>query len=216
MRSAKRPYSVLLLFTIACVGSKEQPSAPELPPPSFAKAPPSPPPPTVSFLVPLADAGLAVKSDGLYGDGTWSRYTNGICGVTASIFEGGSGDAVMQTNNPTAANRKCADAPRKWTLVYDDGVVEIIPVFVNLHEIQNSTYSIPVGATVKRRFGINPTQNTRCDRLVWGEVGDSALVTRTGTNTLEVQSQEAPNDRAFCSTTGVLHHMALRFTIVRQ
>ena len=169
------------------------------------------------FKLPLVATGFAVSSDGLYGDGTFSVYANGVCGVTASVLTGGSGDGIMQTNNPKAPDRRCVNAPRTWTLAYDDGVTETIAVFVNLHLLQNGSFSIPVGSTVKRRFGINPTQTTRCDRLVWGEAGgDSVLVTRTNASTWEVRTQEAPNDKAWCSTTGGAHHMPLRFDIVTQ
>ena len=214
MRFSRAIVSVCgFVVVAACHEGTEQPSAPLLGPVALAKAPPPPPDPKTTVKLPLDVTGLSVRSDGLYGDGVFSRYTDGVCGVTAAILVGGSGDAIMQTNNPKAADRRCVNAPRTWTLAYDDGVTETIPVFVNLHEIQNASYTIPVGATVKRRFGINPTQTTRCDRLVWGEVGDSVLVTRSATNTWEVRSQDAPNDRAWCSTTGVMHHMPVRFVI---
>jgi hypothetical protein len=213
------PTTALLSIAIAtaCQSDVEQSVSPTSPPAALAKAPPPPANPTTTVKLPLATIGLSIASDGLYSDGTHSAYTNGVCGVTASILASGSGDAIMQTNNPTAPDRKCAAAPRRWTLSYDDGVVETIPVFINLHELENATASIPVGVTAKRRFGINPTQNTRCDRLVWGEsTGDSVLVTRTAANTWSVQSQAAPNDKAWCSTTGLAHHMPVQFLIVVQ
>lgn len=205
--------SLLMCSAVACRDAVDQPLAPSLSPVALAKAPPQPADLKTTLKVPLSTSGLALMSDGLYGDGTFSLYTDGVCGVTAAILVSGSGDAIMQTNNPKAADRRCVNAPRSWTLSYDDGIAETIPVFVNLHEVQSGAYAIPVGATVKRRFGINPTQNTRCDRLVWGEAGDSVLVTRTTTSTWEVRSQPAPNDRAWCSTTGALHHMPIRFAI---
>lgn len=207
------PILPLAFVVVACQHGVDDPVRITDAPVALAKAPPPPPEPTTTLKLPLSVAGLAVTSDGLYNDGTYSLYANGVCGVTASILTNGSGDAIMQTNNPTARDRRCVHAPRTWTLAYDDGVVETIPVFVNLHEIQNATFTIPVNTTVKRRFGINPTQITRCDRLVWGEAGDSVWVTRTATDTWEVRSQDAPNDRAWCSTTGLTYHMPIRFVI---
>jgi hypothetical protein len=203
----------LVFMAAACGKAADDPAAPNLGTVALAKAPPPPPEPMTTVKLPTNTAGLSVRSDGLYIDGTFSLYANGVCGVTASILTNGSGDAIMQTNNPKAPDRRCVNAPRTWTLAYDDGFVETIPVFINLHEIQSSAYAIPVGATVKRRFGINPTQVTRCDRLVWGDEGDSVLVTRSATNTWDVRSQDAPSDQAWCSTTGVRHHMPIRFVI---
>ncbi len=207
---------MLACVATACSESVDRPLAPTPGPAALAKAPPPPPDPKATFRLPLDGTGLAVTSDGLYGDGTFSSYTDGVCGVTSTLIVSGSGDAIMQTNNPKAPDRRCVNAPRRWTLSYDDGFVETIPVFVNLHNLQSPNFAIPVGTTVKRKFGINPTQNTRCDRLVWGENSDSVFVTRTTTNTWQVQSQPAPNDVAWCSTTGALHHMPIRFTISTQ
>jgi hypothetical protein len=211
--------SVLVIITCiaaACSNDVDQPLAPVPGSAALAKAPPPPPAPVTTFRLPLDGTGLAVTSDGLFGDGTFSAYTEGVCGVTATIFTTGSGDAVMQTNKPGSRDRQCASTARTWRLAYDDGFVETIPVFVNLHQIENSSFTITVGTTVKRKFGINPTQNTRCDRLVWGENSDSVLVTRTATNRWEIESQPAPNDRAWCSTTGASHHMPIRFVVSTQ
>ena len=213
MKCSRFVLLIIASIASACSENVDQPLAPIPGSAALAKAPPPPPDPKTTLKLPLDGTGLAVTSDGMFGDGTFSAYTDGVCGVTASIFVGGSGDAVMQTNKPGARDRQCATTARTWRLAYDDGFVETIPVFVNLHQVQNSSFTIPVGAKVKRKFGINPTQNTRCDRLVWGENSDSVLVTRTATNTWEVQSQPAPNDQAWCSTTGVVHHMPIRFIL---
>ena len=45
----------------------------------LAKAPVTDP--TATFKFPLDDAALAVKSDQLFGDATYSLYAEGVCGV---------------------------------------------------------------------------------------------------------------------------------------
>lgn len=210
----------LLVLSSACAEMAQGPLAPSAPAASSARAKASPDP-TATFKFPLDHALLALKGDGLYSDGANSVYTNGVCGVTAKVFVGGSGDATMQTNSPRASDRQCRDYPRKMTLAYDDGVSETIAVFMNLHELQSATFSIPVGATAKREFAINPTQTTRCDRLTWSSgiqgaaiAADSVLVTRVDASTWTVETQPYPNDRAYCTTNGQSYHMRLKFTVV--
>jgi hypothetical protein len=180
--------------------------------------------PKATFYFPLTDAGLALKSDHLYVDGTFALYAQGLCGASAKIFAtaeaSNSGDAVMQTNNPTYSDRRCAAYPRTMTLAYSDGVSETIPIFMNVRQIQSTTSVIPLGATVKRAFAVNPTQKTRCDVLAWMNTrqgvtidADSVWVTRTAADTWHVQTQAAPNDRAYCTATGQSYHMPLDFTI---
>lgn len=212
---------IIVLVSCSDDGAVAPTGAPSAP--SFAKAPPVSDP-TATFAFPLADAALALKSDGLFPNtgGTQSLYANGVCGVSAKIFAttaaSNSGDATMQTNNPTASDRKCAAYPRTMTLAYDDGVTETIPVFMNVRQVQNTTVSIAVGDSVLRGFAINPTQKTRCDALRWvsdGQpvTGDSVWVIREAADRWHVRTQAAPNDRAVCTTTGFVYHMPLDFTI---
>jgi hypothetical protein len=178
--------------------------------------------PTATFYFPLADGALSVKSDGLFGNGTFSLYANGVCGVHSKIFAttaaSNSGDAIMHTNNPKFSDRKCAAYPRTLTLAYSDGVSETVPVFMNVRQIENTTYAIPVGTTVKRSFAI---QTARCEQLLWSGVrqgvpidADSVFVTRVAADTWRVQSQPAPNDRASCAANGQTYTMSVDFTIV--
>ena len=183
--------------------------------------------PTATFLLPTADAALGLRSDGLFTSGASSVYANGVCGVKGKIFATGaanSGDATLQTNNPTFSDRKCASYPRKMTLAFSDGVAETIPIFMNVRQVQNTVAWIPVGATVKRAFAINPTQRTRCDILIWSRErqsdpgvefpGDSVLVTRMAADTWRVQTQPYPDNRAYCTTLDRSFNMSLDFTIV--
>lgn len=178
--------------------------------------------PTLTFKFPLADGALGLRGDGLYSDGTNSVYADGVCGVTGKLFAtteaSNSGDATLQTDNPKSSNRKCAAYPRKVTLAYGDGVVERVTMFMNLHEIENTVYSIPVGSSALRSLGMAQLSASRCsgDKLQWGGGGngDQLVVTRISVDTWQVTSQPAPNDRAYCVITGQFYHMPVQFTIV--
>ena len=96
----------------------------------------------------------------------------------------------------------------------------------NLNTLQATTYSIPLGATVKRALNIDLQNNSpRCSRIRYaaewqgGWAGaDSVLVTRVDARTWDVATQAAPSDRALCfnpdGTPGSLISMPLRLRIV--
>lgn len=181
--------------------------------------------PAATWKIPLADAGLALRSDHAYADATYSVYANGVCNVTGRIFAttaaSNSGDATLQTSAP--AKGKCG---RLITLSYPDGYIETVAIFANLHELENTGYSIPVGATVTRRLvldaGVLPNNPSRCGKLHFGVgplgdrgVGsDSVLVTRVDASSWHVQSQAGANDRALCENNGQIYDMPLNFTVV--
>ena len=156
--------------------------------------------PTATIKLPLADGLLSLKSDGKFGDGTYSVYSDGICGITGMIFVTGSGDGLVDGSNPNAKDRKCIYYPRKVTVLYPDGIAEIIsgPLMI-VHELESQRYLIPLGSTARRHFNVR-TNTTRCDGVHWGGAvgGDSVLVTRTAADTWHVYTQPAPNDRAAC------------------
>ena len=220
--------TVLMTAVIACSSDERSSSIAAPHSAALAKGPPPVTDPTATFLFPLADAALGLRSDGLFVSGTSSAYAHDVCGVNAKIFAtteaSNSGDAIMHTNNPKFSDRKCAFYPRTMTLAYSDGFTETIPVFMNVRQIANTTYSIPIDSTVKRAFAINPTQNTRCDVLIWtqerlNEPGvllpaDSVNVTRVSADTWHVQSQPFPDNRAWCTTLEQSFHMSVDFTIV--
>jgi hypothetical protein len=177
--------------------------------------------PTATFLFPLDDASLNVKSDRIASDGTYSAYTNGYCGVEAKIFAttefSNSGDATLSMGN--ARKGTGCVAPRHITVVFPDGLTATMASFDNLRQVENTTYAIPVGSTVKRAFHLGMS-STRCDGLAWsnlaggvGVPGDSVLVTRTAADTWHVQSQPAPNNRAWCKPNGPTYNMAVDFTL---
>jgi hypothetical protein len=174
---------------------------------------------TATWKIPLADDGLALRSDGQFSDGSYSVYENGVCDVETKIFASttGSGDATLRSQ---PRGNRCR---RLFELSYPDGQTEMVWSFANLLNLQNSTFSIPVGSTVRRRFLFNPevvNSPSRCGRLVFGpnpNVGagtDSVTVTRIDARTWEVQSQPAPNNRALCESTGAIYAMPVSFVIV--
>ena len=159
--------------------------------------------PNATVKLPLNDVGLSLKSDGKYSDGTYALYANGVCGITATIFLGGSGDMVMDGGNPRYSDRKCVSYPRRMTVIYPDGIQETIAgVLVSVNELESSTFLIPVGSSALRRFHVR-TSSSRCDGVHWGGPvgGDSVLVTRTAADTWHVTTQAPPNDRAACKRT---------------
>ena len=176
--------------------------------------------PTATWLIPLADGALGVRSDGLYSNGTYSVYANGVCGVEAMIFAtaGGSnsGDATFRT-----VKKSCS---RRWALHFPDGFTESVRTFNNLNILQNTGYSIAIGATVKRRLILAPgsisNNPSRCGRLIYGPSGtvspgsDSLEVTRIDYQTWQVRSQAAPNNKAYCENNGQLYAMPLDIVIV--
>jgi len=179
--------------------------------------------PTATWYFPLDDAALSIQSDHTYSNGTSSAYADAVCNVTTRIFatteSSNSGDATMTTNNTKG---KCA---RRFRIVYPDGYTDMLPIFSNLRGIENTTYSIPIGATVRRQlhFGnIWSNVASRCIGLVWGygvandiaAGSDSVLVTRVDASTWHVASQPAPNNRAWCKGTGELFSMSIEFTVV--
>ena len=219
--------ALLIAAVIACVSDDVGSDIVAPQAAALAKAPPAVTDPNATFSFPIVDTGLGLKSDGEFVSGGNSVYANDVCGVKAKIFAtataSNSGDATMQTNNPTFRDRKCPQYPRTITLAYSDGVSETIPVFMNVREIQNATSSIPIGTTVRRAFAVNPTQNTRCDVLIWTRErlsdpgvefpADSVLVTRVAADTWHVQTQPYPDNRAYCTTLEQSFYMSVDFTI---
>ena len=218
--------SIGILTLVACTA--ESPTAshrPNLRPnETFAAAKVlSPPNPTPTWKIPLADPTLAFRSDGTNGDGMYSIYGNGACDVSTVIFEGGSGDATINT-----AKGKCI---RKFSLAYPDGSSELVQSFNNLNQLETASFAIPIGTTTERRFVINPsvwTNNSRCDRLSFGQLGpnstlglgsDSVLVQRIDARTWHVYSKPddadgTPHNVAMCEKTGELLRMPIDVTVV--
>jgi hypothetical protein len=177
--------------------------------------------PTSIWYLPLNDAGLSFKSDHQFSNGSYSVYQAGVCNVSTNFFAmspSNTGDATVSTQ----ATGHCA---RTFTLVYSDGFVETKGGFLNLRELENTTFSIPIGATVERQLHINLSNTnstpTRCDGLIFGygvmrdiaQGSDSVLVTRVDASTWHVFSQAPPHNLAFCSNNGLLYSMPVDFVV---
>lgn len=221
---------VLAVVITACAGEATAPTA------NVASRAPSlgkvvaPTNPTATWKLPLSAGGLGLISDGQFVDGsnTYSLYENGVCSVTTQIFYyGGSGDATLQTNNPRAKDRSCAGRHMSLVypvgdVVYPNGGLETMPVFLNLRNIANDTTTISIGATVERAFVLNPTQTERCDAWRWGALagGDNVLVTRIDASTFHVYTKDrgdnpiAGANRAVCTTTGQTHNLSVDLYVV--
>ena len=128
--------TTLLVFFAAC---NDTPTTPSGVHGVAAAKPGGPTDPTATWKIPLADAGLGFASDGQYGDGTYSVYADGVCGVSAKIFAttaaSNSGDATIQV-------AKAKNCTRRFTLHYPDAFTETVLSFNNLLQLQNSTYLI--------------------------------------------------------------------------
>lgn len=213
--------ATLIAAATACTDQSTNPSTMELRA-SLSRSRTTVSDPSGTWMIPLSDAGLSLRSDRQYGDGTYSVYANGICNVSATIFAttaaSNSGDATIQTSAPSKG--KCG---RVFTLVYPDGVTETVASFNNLREIENTSYSIPVGQTVLRRLLVQPgstTSQSRCGKLQFGATAagvgagsDSVMVTRVDASTWQVKSQAAPHNVAYCENNGQFYAMPVSFVV---
>lgn len=179
--------------------------------------------PSATFLYPLNDATLSIQSDGLFTDGTYSVYTNGVCGVTSRIYAtataSNSGDLTYGTFVPRTKDNTCASYPRRIRIRYPDGFSELTYTSTNLQHVENTTFQIPVGSTIKRQLNVGTGQSVRCSGIRWGAntgtvIGDSVLVTRTALDTWHVQTQPAPNNRGVCMPSGPTYNLTVDFWVV--
>jgi hypothetical protein len=215
-----RIYALAILVLTACAGDTTAPFSDEAAFNKNAKVTVSDP--TATWLIPVSDTGLSLRSDGQQVSHGNSVYANDVCGVTTRIFAttagSGSGDATIRLD--AATGKGCG---RTFTIVYPDGRSETLRSFANLWAVHSPTSSIPIGATELRRFVFNPSAinvSSRCGRLIFGESelggaagSDRLEVTRVDARTWHVQSQ--PEDRnALCENTGALYEMSVEFTVV--
>ena len=217
---------IVVLVFLAAAGCTEQSTSPDSRRIAMSAAKsPGPTDPTASWLIPLNDAGLSLRSDHTNGDGAYSVYANGVCGVSTTIFA-----TTERSNNPsgdaTITVGEKGRCSRRFTVAYPDGVTESVGSFNNLNTIETPTYAIPIGQTVKRGLVFNPGQvnsnPSRCGTLFFGPElrtgpsvgGDSLLVTRMNDSTWQVESQPAPNDHAYCKANGQLYELRVSCILV--
>lgn len=147
-----RPALLIGLALMAC--SELPPSGPAGLDPDLAYArAPSNPDPTATVKIPLDDAALSLRSDRAFSDGIHSVYANGVCGITARIYLGGSGDMVLLGGSPRDADNSCAFYPRRYTVLYPGGGSDVVTAWtIAVTQLQNSSFSIPVGTSALRGF----------------------------------------------------------------
>ena len=180
--------------------------------------------PSATFLYPLNDATHSIQSDRLFTDGTYSVYTNGVCGVTSRIYAtataSNSGDLTYGTFVPRTKDNTCASYPRRIRIRYPDGFSELTYTSTNVQRVENTTFQIPVGATVKRQLNVGTGESVRCTGIRWGAntgsavVGDSVLVTRTALDTWHVQTQPPPMNHGVCMPSGPAYNLSVDFWVV--
>src|SRR6185503_13346243 len=76
---------------------------------------------TANWLLPLDASALSLRSDGKFGDGTWSTYADGVCSVQSTVFFNGTGDNTMGFKYPKG--KTCG---RTFTLAFPDGYNETL------------------------------------------------------------------------------------------
>ena len=180
---------------------------------------------TSDWGFPIADAGLAIKSDGQSSDGTYSWYRNGVCTVSSIINVNVTGDNIFSFSYPKTGKKPACG--RAFTISFPDGISETLAYAGGVQVLQGLTFQIPIGAEVMRhmRFGAqdrgNPVEGRCSQGLVFGEGGanpalgsDSVLVKRVDARTWRVRSQLPPHNQAFCINNGQLYSMPLDFIIV--
>jgi len=214
---------------MACSDSPNVPRIPAAAPLMSRSAPAKDP--SATWSIPLADAGLALKSDGKFGDGLSSVYANGVCGVGTNIFAttasgpNPTGDATLQMSYP-----KGHGCGRTVIMSYPDGGADTLATFSNLNKLESNdpATAIPIGQTSLRRLIVglsdrilgNPTAG-RCGAVIFGDNGhlgegtDMLLVTRVNATTWHVQSQAGPSNRALCENLATIYsNMTIDLTIV--
>jgi hypothetical protein len=90
---------------------------------------------------------------------------------------------------------------------------------MNLRQLANTTYQIPIGTTVRRALVV---QAGRCEALRFNTRtpdgtylgADSVNVTRVDASTWLVETQPYPDNEAYCNATGQKYKIAVRFTVV--
>ena len=147
--------TAVVLASAGCAGDNSTPTAPETA--QFGHGKPSvETDPAATWYLPVGDGTLAFRSDGsdqvtitLPGEttsSTYSRYGDGVCGVTGTIYATTSASNTADATLTTDQNGKKGCA-RTFTLAYPTGS-ESFRSFNNLRELQSSTFLIPAGQTV--------------------------------------------------------------------
>jgi hypothetical protein len=212
-----------MIRAIACTSANDGAAVVAPKAPSLAKSTATDP--TATYRFPFNGPTLGIQGDGEFSDGTYSVYDKDVCGVTTRIYAtteaSNSGDMMFQTLATRTKDQRCAVYPRRIRVAYPDGLSELTYSTTNLQRVENTTFQIPVGATVKRQLNMGTGESVRCSGIRWGAntgssvVGDSVLVTRTALDTWHVQTQPAPNNRGVClSSSPTAYNLSVDFWVV--
>ena len=236
--------SALLGAAVACV-SEQPPTSPTRLTPNVSLARSAGQPTTVALTWFIPSVGVfGVRGDGLtaYTDASGdTRYKHQECVYSATMFIGGSGDAVMQNSRPSYNPKNCGGAyPRKvaFTLYTADAVTGALtqsgasaanPAYLIVLAVHNTGHVMPVGGAWELHDA-GSNDGGRCGRLAFRPyledgtpVGaDRLMVRRLAADTWEVQSQ--PNtvdglgnvvrhDKAWCSSDNTLYNAPVHYVI---
>ena len=170
-----------------------------------------------TFILPSPGSPLSIRGDGLFAVSSGSAYTNGVCGVTATVFAPNpTRDAVLQTDNPQAGDRKCGSYSRTTVpryVVVDYGTqADSSPVTLNVHDLGS------VSGTGLRFLGLALSGSPICEKVQFGGPagGDMVWVTQINATRWHVYSQAAPANTVACLTaigTTLLQDMKVDFTV---
>jgi hypothetical protein len=198
MRQLAKYTIVILTFAAACDQSSTAPAGLRPGDALFAKAATNA---TAKFYI-ANDASTLFQGDGVaaYLEASpspfagMSRYADGECGVTGTIFSapGYSGDGNLQTQG--SQDRRCAAFPRKvrvtFALINPDGTTssdgaETTIAGINLHPLEQAAANgnpglyIPVGTSQSRAMHLGDGTGGKCD----DGSGSGGLAFRTFLNT---------------------------------
>jgi len=160
-----------------------------------------------TFAIPTTSSTISLTGDGLFASGSASQYTDGQCGIVAVVYAPNPyRDANLQTDNPTAGDRKCSGlgaskVPRKLSVRYplETGWgAQSLPGNMNVRDLGTVTAD---SLTVSRPMSITLTGG-RCARINFGNLsgGTKVNVTRTGPLSWHVESPAGGNVGT-CGTT---------------
>ena len=125
--------------------------------------------PTVTWMLPLADAGLALTSDRKFADatGTYSVYSDGVCAVSTWV-EMAADDPFPGFAHISMSGNGKSSCARSFMLRYPDGTTEL-QGGATQRGLEDLTRIIAPGETQPRTLAIlAAAARSRCGRVLFG------------------------------------------------